>query len=820
MNGWACLPIHPSNNLMIRKHTLLSLALGLTLSIALPIVIAAAEEPDPESESSEEKDGDTDVKKKVPEKESKIKPYDEVITKDAKTDAGLFYVHRVEEKVYYEIPQDGFDLPLLWVSQIAETQAGHGYGGNPLGNRVVLWELTEDDHVLLRQVRYTVRADVDDPIQHAVEASSLAPILARFPIKAWGKDKAPVIEVTDLFLGDLPEFSAKKSLDAEGADKGRSFIEQIKSFPDNIEARVLMTYKLPDDRGVVSALLHHSMVRLPENPMRPRLEDQRVGFFSVSFEDYASESHRVKEVRYITRWRLDKKDEEADISEPKMPIVFYVGRGVPGKWRPWVKKGIEAWQPAFEAAGFRNAILAREPPDPREDADWDAEDARYSVIRWLPSTIENAYGPHVHDPRTGEIIEADIRMYHNVLKLIRDWYFVQVSPLDERARKLPFQDELMGELLAFVVSHEVGHSLGLPHNMKASSAYTVAQVRDPEFTAQNGHVASIMDYGRFNYVAQPGDNVPLIPTIGPYDRFAIEWGYRQFADSDSPEGDLEHLEEIVASQVDNPILRFGPPNPLEDPTRQTEDLTSEPVEATRLGLLNINRIVDFILPATSQEGEDYSELENMYEQLLRQRGRELGHVASVVGGVEERRLWYGQADQVYHPLTADRQREAVAFLNEHAFSTPDALLTPDILLRLEAAGAADRLLNHQRGVLDSLLHKERLQRMAELAIRADDDAYPPHSLLREVRDGIWSELEQDPVSIGLYRRNLQRAHVGRLAGFVEVSPSSDETGALARAELDRLQELIREVVTHANDEPTRAHLRDIIERIEHTLRPK
>ncbi|MEE8143035.1 MAG: DUF5117 domain-containing protein, partial [Planctomycetota bacterium] len=520
----------------------------VTLGLFVPALLLSADD-----DAKDGKDKERDKKKKA----DAIQPFDEVIPENAKTDPGVFTVHQVEDKVFYEIPPESFGKPFLWVTQIQRTQTGFGYGGTSVGNRVVRWEL-KDKNVLLRDVNYRIRADVDDSVRNSVEATSLEPIIKMFPVKAWGKDRAPVIEVTDLITGDLPEFSAKRRLRASGVDKKRTFVESIKSFPKNIETEVLMTYKLSSSsdsqgrggrprssrsrrdpsQGAVSVLLHFSMVQLPEEPMQPRVRDSRVGYFSVSFEDYGTEEHQVKTVRYITRWRLEKKDPKAELSEPKEPIVFYVGRGVPDKWRPFVKQGIEAWQGAFESAGFENAIIAKDAPSHREDPEWDAEDARNSTIRWLPSTVENAMGPHVHDPRTGEILEADILMYHNVLKLVRDWYFVQASPMDERAQKLPMPDDLLGELLAYVVSHEVGHTLGFPHNMKASSSYSVAQLRDPEFTKKNGTEASIMDYGRFNYVAQPGDGAALIPVVGPYDHFAVEWGYREFSGAEQEKKQL------------------------------------------------------------------------------------------------------------------------------------------------------------------------------------------------------------------------------------------------------------------------------------------
>ena len=770
-----------------------------------------------------------------------IKPYDEVITEKHTTEAGLFLVHRADNDVLFEIPKDALGTDMLWVTQLEETQAGFGYGGTGVGNRVVRWEIRGED-VLLRDIKYTIRGDAEDSIQNAVEATSLAPIIDVFPIKAWGKDQAPVIDVTELFTSDVQEFSAKQRLDASGVDKKRTFVESVAAFPENIETKVLMTYRLSSGRdeastatprrgrptvrrdrtqSAVTVLLHHSMIKLPDRPMATREHDDRVGFFTTSFEDYDADEHAVETIRYITRWRLEKKDPTAEISEPVKPIVFYVGRGVPEKWRPYVHQGIEMWQPAFAAAGFANAILAKDPPSPREDPHWDAEDARYSTIRWLPSTTENAMGPHVSDPRTGEILEADIIIYHNVIKLARDWYFVQASPNDPRAQKLPLPDELIGEALAYVIAHEVGHSLGFPHNMKASSAFSVEQLRDPEFTAKNGTEASIMDYGRFNYVAQPGDGAQLIPKIGPYDFFAAEWGYRQFA---TPEAEKDALAAHVAQQITNPVLRFGDPNPAEDPTQQTEDLGSDPIAATVLGMQNIDRVAGYLVEACCTEGENYDLLRNMYDSLLGQRNRELGHVANVVGGFVRTNLWYGDAAHVYDPVPASRQRDAVAFLVEHSFQTPHALLSDDILLRLESNGAPDRILAGQQRILESLLDDARIKRMAEHATRAEGEGetYLPVEMLHDVSTGIWSELDPSSAdTIDLYRRNLQRAHVALLAGRLtaEEATASDLPG-LARGELTRILDAIGPAMAgNRFDETSALHLSDMQARIREHLNP-
>ncbi|MFM1769116.1 MAG: hypothetical protein RJA22_1645 [Verrucomicrobiota bacterium] len=774
------------------------------------------------------------------ERRQEIRPYDKVITKDAKTQRGLFTVHRIDDKVYFEIPVKEFGKELLWVSQVARTQSGFGYGGGTsLGNRVVRWQLHNDKEVFLRDVKYSIRAEGPNSVRKAVEASTLEPIIRKFSLAAWATNKsAAVIDVTELFLSDVSEFSARSRLGASGADRSRSYLDSVKAFPDNIETRALITYSLSGGSPIsslltnlptrserrdgslsaVSVLLHHSMVRLPAQPMRPRELDERVGFFSIGFENFSTTEHEVKRVRYINRWRLEKKDPAAEVSEPKKPIVYYIGRGVPDQWRPWIKKGVEAWQPAFEKAGFKNAIIAKDAPSEKEDPNWDAEDARFSTIQWLPSTIENAMGPHVHDPRTGEILEADILMYHNILKLNRDWYFTQASPNDPRAQKLPLPDDLMGELLAYVVTHEVGHTLGFPHNMKASSAYSIEQLRDPEFTRKNGTEASIMDYGRFNYVAQPGDNAALIPVVGPYDFFAVEWGYQQFPGTTNAAGDKPHLDAIAARQVNDPMLRFGDPNPGVDSTQQTEDLSNDPVRATELGLRNIDRVMGYLVSATCRENEDYDLLRNMYSQVLAQRDRELMHVVNVVGAVVENRLWFGQADRVYAPKPADRQRDAVAFLNRHAFATPTNLLRPDVLARLEPGGAPDRILASQRRLLAALLDDTRAKRMAEHGNGATG-AYLPIQLIADLRAGIWGELAASSVDIDLYRRNLQRAYVELIGAIADRTDAGSDLPGLARSELKSLGAAVAKVA-QVSGPVTRAHLDDILARIERILDPR
>src|SRR5215467_11662933 len=504
-------------------------------------------------------------------------PYEKVITAEAKSKKGVFTVHVIKDRYYYEIPTAQLNKEFLWNTQIAKTTEGVGYGGQQLSDRVVRWEML-GNKVHLRSIDYNVVADSKSPISQAVQAANNDTIIMTFPVAAFAKDGSPVIEVTRLFNTDVPEFSARQRLNATTMDASRSYIDRISPYPENIEAVATITYTrvqpaagapLPVAAaggmrpGSATIVLHHSMVKLPEKPMMPRVLDQRVGFFSQTMMDYSRDEHRAPRVRYIARWRLEKKDPDAGISEPVKAIVYYVDSATPMKWREWVKKGIESWQPAFEAAGFKNAIIAKMAPTPEEDPDFSPEDVRNSVIRWLPSTTENASGPHISDPRTGEILNADIQFYHNVMNLQRDWYFLQVGPLDPRAQKLPLPDDLMGRLLEFVLAHEVGHTLGFQHNMKASSMYPQEKIRDAAWLKKMGHTPSIMDYSRFNYVAQPEDNIPvedLVPGIGPYDIWATAWGYKTIAGVKTADDEKPTLDLWAHEQDTTPWYRFSTAN--------------------------------------------------------------------------------------------------------------------------------------------------------------------------------------------------------------------------------------------------------------------
>jgi len=826
----------PQENRSMKKTLVVLLAIGmLGCASSKPPVAAVETPPSP------------------PKKEGGVKAYAEVITKEAKSDTGLVIIHKVKDKWYYEISKKLLGKDFLMVSSLEKTQMGLGYGGDEVNEQVVRWEKREDN-ILLQSIMYATVAADSLPVSYAVKKANFPPILVSFPVAAYTKDStASVIDVSDVFTSDMAEFSigkrARTTYQIRRLDPKRSFVESMKAFPLNIETRVTLTYEAgqvpapASSLGTISVLMHHSMVLLPEKPMMPRISDDRIGYFGISQVDYGYDSQRAEPREYIARWRLEPKDTavflRGDPVEPIKPIVFYIDRGTPDKWRPYLKKGVEMWQPAFEKAGFKNAILAKDPPSEEEDPTWSGEDVRYATIRWLPSTIENAYGPHVSDPRTGEILDADIGFYHNVMNLARNWYFVQVGCVDPRAAKIPLPDDLMGELLQYIAAHEVGHSLGFQHNMKASSQYPVDSMRSKSFTTRYGTEASIMDYGRFNYIAQPGDGARLIPIIGPYDLFATEWGYRPVLGAKTPDEEKMALNTIALRAEKEPYLRFGPADGI-DPSAQTEDLGGDAVAATKFGMANIRRIADMLVTATTKEGENYNTLREMYGQLIVQRSRELGHVAAQVGGVVRTERVAGIEGPVHTPVPEAKQREAMQYLIREAFRTPSELLKGELLALIEPSGAVERVLQGHRGILSTLLASDRLARMVNTQSQAgrNGSSYRLSEMLRDLRKGVWSELAAARVASDVYRRNLQRAYLdvvdtklnppaaqplpaGVPPGLVIASPPAPaEARALLRTELAELDAAIARAIPAAADRETKAHLEDSRYRISKTLHPE
>ena len=769
----------------------------------------------------------------------KPRPYADVITKDAKSKEGLFTTHQIDDKWYWEIPKAVLGKDILWNTDIERSQNFFGFGTTEVQSREIRIE-KRGDKILLRGISYDWRAlDKSGDVERALEKGTIEPILAVYDVLAYGPGDSIVIDARGPLFGEMTGVRF---------DPTRTFIDRIVSYKTNVTAVVTGTtaggnpLAPPGSAPPSTQQITHSIVLLPEKPMKPRLADSRVGWFSTSFNELGGPENKVKEVTYIDRWRLEKKDPSAALSEPVKPITYYLGPEIPAKWKPYVKMGVEKWNAAFEKAGFKNAVVCRDMPTREEDPDFELGDIRYTVIRWLPSGVGNAYGPHIVDPRTGEILNGSPKIFHDVLNLIQNWYFVQAGPSDPRAHKLPLPDDLTGKLLAYVVTHEIGHTLGFPHNMKASSSVSIKNLRDPAWTAQWGTAPSVMDYARNNYVAQPGDGVTLVPRLSMYDNFAVEWGYKPIPQAATPEAEKPILNKLAEQQIANPMLRFGNPS-AEDPGRQSEDLGDDGVEATRLGLLNLRRVMGYLESATEKTGDDFSLLSSTYSEVIGQRSREIGHVVTIVGGVTETEYHAGAGGKAnYAPVPKEKQQRAVALLSEAVLKPATEFFPAAVLGKIQSSGMPEAVQADQTRILSGLLAETRLRRMYEAEARLGASAYTAGELMGDLRKAVFTELASPKIAVGLLRRNEQKAFLTLLAAKLDTTPIapvalpaglppqlarqlaptpvSGETRANVRGTLKEVQAAIQGNLNKSADRATRLHLDECLTIIDNALNPK
>jgi hypothetical protein len=788
-------------------------------------------------------------------KKEGIKPFSEVITAKARTKNGLFKTYKADDKWFFEIPDTLLNREMLVVTRLNKVPSGvsvgnQQYGGEELNNQIWQWE-RRGKQVFIRVPSYSVTADSASDMHQSVKNSNLSTILASFEIKAYNKDTTGVvIDVTDFYNGDVAAIGAtdalRKAYKASSLDASRSYLDTIKTFPVNIEVVTSKTYKsaespIDNSIGAVTLEFNTSMLLLPKKAVKARLTDARVGYFGQTQIDYGTDAQKAERTSYIHRWNLVPKDTAAymrgELVEPVKPIVIYIDPATPKKWVPYLIQGINDWNAAFQEAGFKNAIIGKEAPTAAQDPEFSVEDSRYSVVRYFASNIANAYGPHVSDPRTGQILETHIGWYHNVMNILRNWYFVQTAAVNPAIRKAKFDDKQMGELIRFVSSHEIGHTLGLPHNFGSSYAYPVDSLRSRTFTNTHGTAPSIMDYARFNYIAQPGDGVTkLHPEIGEYDKWSIKWGYTWFPGNLTPKQEREKLDVWTLAKAENPLYFYGRQGTSIDPRLQSEDLGDNAMKASTYGISNLKRILPNVEKWTYEKGADFSDLKEIYGEIIAQYNRYMGHVRTNVGGMSENFKTYDQKGAVYSYLPKAKQKEAIAFFNAQLFTTPLWLINKDQLNKFDNGQILNKIKAVQTSTLGNLLTPSRLARLLDNeAKNGPVNAYTIPELFTDLKTGVFSAGRPDA-----FKRNLQRSYVETLAqlmtkemdvppgastdalanyGFTPVDVSLSDIRPLVRAELKALVLLAKSKAV-AGDTLTKAHYDDLVIRINDVLYPK
>ena len=727
-------------------------------------------------------------KKETTEEVSKT-DFEKIASESNLVSRGMFNVYAQDGKYYFEIPVSLLQRDMLVVNKLQRVpfelnDAGVNRGTNYETQMIRFEWNKEEKKIRVRQSRPLPESPENDAITRSVRDNFISPLIADFKLEACNADStAVIIQINDIYDGS--ETSINNVFDninlGTSAVKDLSRIMSIKAFPNNIVATSELTTKVREGMSAVNVTVEvsSSLVLLPEKPMMGRLDDPKVGYFTKDLLYFSDSQQKTEEKKYITRWRLEPKPEDreaylrGELVEPEKPIVFYIENSTPYRWRKYIKQGIEDWQVAFERAGFKNAIIAKELPD---SIAVNADDINYSVVTYAASSKANAMGPSILDPRSGEILEADIMWWHNVISMVQEWITVQTGAIDPKARGTKLPDEMMGDAIRFVACHEVGHSLGLRHNMMGSWTFPTDSLRSKSFTDKmNSTASSIMDYARYNYVAQPGDGVTAVsPHIGPYDIFAIEYGYRWYG-LPTPEAEKDVLYDFL-NKHNGRLYKYSEaqdPRSAVDPRAQNEDLGDDPVRSSELGIANLKRIVPEIIKwtTTGEKGQTYEEASRLYYAVITQWNNYLYHVMANIGGIYIENTTVGDGVKTYTYVEKEKQEASLDFLLNEVLCYPRWLFDTEIsdytfLLRKNPTGvieyAPSQILKNTQGyIFWDLLSNDRLMRMLENELKNGKKAFTVVEMMDKMHNSIFATTIKGGTP-DVMERNLQKGFLDAL----------------------------------------------------------